>query len=369
MIRRFYVHNFRCLENFELNLSNLSSVLLIGQNGAGKSTVGFALEILQKIARGANRVGDLVKPEDIAFGRSEVPVRFEIEVELLGELYQYDIALELPDGFRELRIFEEQLLARGEVIFTRERAQVRFAKKGAEGEAKFLLDWFLAALPIVQERTTTDPLFIFKQWLARMLILRPIPSLILGNSSGETLQPNAQVTDFGDWFSGLLAYAPAAYARIDGLLRQTMPDFKDVKNPVIAKDARNLLVQFGNHKGSLSVPFQDLSDGEKCFMIWAVTLAANENYGPIFCFWDEPDNYLAVSEIGHLTMELRKEFASRGQFLSTSHNSESIRRFSHENTFVLHRKSHLEPTLVRSVADIQFNGDLVGALIRGDVDP
>lgn len=61
MIRRLYIHNFRCLENFELPVSGLSSVLLIGKNGSGKTTVGLALEILQRIARGTNRVKDLVK--------------------------------------------------------------------------------------------------------------------------------------------------------------------------------------------------------------------------------------------------------------------------------------------------------------------
>jgi AAA15 family ATPase/GTPase len=42
MIRRLYIHNFRCLGH--------SSVLLIGKNGSGKTTVSLALEILQKIA-------------------------------------------------------------------------------------------------------------------------------------------------------------------------------------------------------------------------------------------------------------------------------------------------------------------------------
>src|SRR5208337_3072165 len=101
-IRRLYVHNFRCLENFELPISGKSSALLIGKNGAGKTTVGFALEILQRIARGTNRVGDLVKPKDLTRGGADVPVRFEIEVELAAKIYGYAVAFEFPPGFKEL---------------------------------------------------------------------------------------------------------------------------------------------------------------------------------------------------------------------------------------------------------------------------
>jgi hypothetical protein len=52
----------------------------------------------------------------------------------------------------------------------------------------------------------------------------------------------------------------------------------------------------------------------------------------------------------------------------TSHNPEAIRKFSNENTFVLDRKSHLEPTLVRLLSELPIQGDLVGALIRGDIE-
>ncbi len=371
MIRRFYVHNYRCLENFELPISRQSSVLLIGKNGAGKSTVGFALEILQKIARGTNRVGNLVQPRDLSQGRTDVPVRFEIEVEISNKVYEYVIAFEFPEGFKELRVLEEKLAVGGQPVFTRNVAQVHLAKAGQqqEKEAKFSIDWHLVALPIVQEHSQKDPLFIFKQWLARMLILRPIPSLIGGDSAQETLQPNDRVTNFGEWFSGLLAYTPAVYAKIDGYLRQVMPDLKDIKNPLIGKDSKSLIVQFSNGQGSLEVPFADLSDGEKCFMICALVLAANDAYDPLLCFWDEPDSHLALSEVGHFILTLRKAFQSGAQFIMTSHNPEAIRRFSGENTLLLYRKSHLEPTIVRPLDQLQVSGDLVGALIRGDVEP
>ncbi|MBI2948575.1 MAG: AAA family ATPase [Verrucomicrobia bacterium] len=370
MIRRLYAHNFRCLENFDLPISGQSSVLLIGKNGAGKTTVRLALEILQRIARGTNRVGDLVKPKDLAHGRVEVPMRFEIEVELGGNLFEYIIAFDFPSGFKELRVHEEKLTVAGKPVYARQLAQVQLAKTGAQKEAKFLIDWHLVALPIVQEQSANDPLFIFKQWLGRMLILCPIPGLIRGDSDQETLQPNTQVTDFGAWFSGLLAYAPAAYAEIDAYLKQVMPDLKDIKNPVIGKDSRRLVVQFFNSQESLNLLFEDLSDGEKCFMICALVLAANNAYGPLVCYWDEPDNHLALSEVGHFVLALRKAFqASGGQFIATSHNPEAIRRFSEENTVVLYRKSHLEPTIARPLSKIQINGDLVNALVRGDVEP
>jgi ABC-type multidrug transport system ATPase subunit len=103
-------------------------------------------------------------------------------------------------------------------------------------------------------------------------------------------------------------------------------------------------------------------------MICALVLAANEALGPLLCFWDEPDNYLALSEVGHFVLALRRAFESGGQFIATSHNPEAIRRFSDENTFVLSRRNHLEPTIIRPLSESQVEGDLVDALIRGDVE-
>jgi predicted ATPase len=373
VIRRLYVHNFRCLENFELPISGRSSALLIGKNGSGKTTVGLALEILQKIARGTNRVSDLVKPKDLARGRTDVPMRFEIEVELEAKLYCYSLAFELPKESKELRVLEEKLEVGGDAVYTREAEQVNLTMRHGNvlsrlsGASSLPIDRHLVALPIIQQQVGDDPLVVFRQWLARMLILRPMPTLISGESKEETLGPNLQVTNFGAWFSGLLAYAPSAYARIDEYLKQVMPDLADIKNPVVGTDFRRLVVQFSNHQGSVHIPFEDLSDGEKCFMVCALVLAANEAYGPLFCFWDEPDNYLALSEVGHFVVALRKAFQSGGQFVATSHNPEAIRRFSDENTLVLYRTNHLEPAVIRPLNEMQFSGDLVGALVRGDV--
>jgi predicted ATPase len=195
--------------------------------------------------------------------------------------------------------------------------------------------------------------------------------LARGFSESETLQPNTQVDNLGAWFSGLLATAPSAYTKIDGYLKKVMPDLQDIKNPRIVGDSRQLEVQFHSLHVSVKLPFEDLSDGEKCFMICALVIAANDAYGPLLCFWDEPENFLAPSEVGPSVIALRRAFRDSGQLIVTSHNPEAIRHFSDENTLLLYRNSHLEPTIVRSIEDIRAKGDLKGdfvdALVRDDL--
>lgn len=370
MFKRIYVHNFRCLENFALSVGDKSSALLLGKNGAGKSTVSFALALLQKLARGTNRVGQLVTPKDFFLARSDAPMRFEVDVELGGQLYQYSLALELPSGFKELRVLSEQLMVASQPVYSREHAQVSLRVKPPKLRAEFGIDWHMIALPIIQERSETDPVFLFKRWLARSVIIAPVPCLITGESSGETLEPDRDVQNLGAWFAGLIANSPAAYATIDGYLKNdVLHDFWDVKNPIVGGETRSLTVQFRHDKSSHALPFVTLSDGEKCFFICALVLAANAAYGPIFCFWDEPDSHLAIDEVGHFINALRRSFENGGgQVLMTSHNSETIRRFSDENTMVLLRESHLEPTRVKTLGELGVKGDLINALLRGDVD-
>jgi hypothetical protein len=96
--------------------------------------------------------------------------------------------------------------------------------------------------------------------------------------------------------------------------------------------------------------------------------AANKAYGPIFCFWDEPDNYLSLAEVGHFVLTLRRAFEAQGQIVMTSHNEEAIRKFSNENTWVLGRKSHLEPTQHRLLSELGVGSDVVRSLMLGGLD-
>jgi len=374
VIKRLYVHNFRCLENFELNLEGRHSVLLIGNNGSGKSTVAFALQVFQSVGRGKNRVKDLVRRDDFSHDRIDVPIRFEIDLESGGQSFSYQLAFDLPAEFKDMRVHTEALSVDGKAVYARSGAEVIMAGQGSQGippsAVTFLIDWHLVALPILQEQSPNDPLFVFKSILSKILILRPIPALISGDSNTETLQPDDRGVKIGDWFAGLMADAPAAYSQVDRYLRSVMPDFHDIRNPLIGADARQLLVQFNNGGSSLIVSAKDLSDGEKCFLLCGLLLASNATYGPLICFWDEPDNYIGLVEAGRFVHALRQSFQKGGLFIATSHNPEAIRGFSNESMLLLTRKGHLEPTVCRSLETIQEEvaGDLVEAITRGELD-
>ena len=100
-----------------------------------------------------------------------------------------------------------------------------------------------------------------------------------------------------------------------------------------------------------------------------MVLAMNATQEPLFCFWDEPDNYIALNEVGHFVMALRSSYQSQGQFLATSHNEETIEHFGRENTLYVYRNSHQNPTRSRWADELDIAGDFVNALILDDIEP
>lgn len=377
MIKRLYVHNFRCLENFELNLEDLPSALLVGKNGVGKSSVRDILRILQAIGRGESRMEGLEKLGILnknCFTRlqTHIPLRIDINVVINKIDYRYKIAFDFPENFKEIRIVDEAFYKDGSVIFSRELAQVNLVSEARQNEVQFLLDWHTLALPIIQATSDNDSVLIFRNWLSRMILLSPIPCFIKGTSQGEHLTPDLHALDFGKWLTGLLSQYPAAYSQIKEYLQEVMPEFDDIENQVVGKDAKSLFVRYKNQdsKERFALSFSDLSDGEKCYFICALVLVANDKYGPLFCFWDEPDNHLNASEIGHFALSLRKSFLTKGQILLSSHNLEVIRKFPPEATFILDRQSHLEPTIIkklRTLNNFENSEKFMDGWVRGDV--
>ncbi|WP_165227084.1 AAA family ATPase [Aquisphaera insulae] len=364
MIERLYVHNYRCFENFSLDLAGRPSCLIIGKNGSGKSTLREALGVLQKIARGTNRVRDLIEPGDFTQDRRDVMMRFAVDVRLEEKLFEYSIAFELPSNHREARVVEESLLVDGREIFVR-----RLSKVHLERGVSFGADWHVVVLPVVFEEPGERSIHRIRSFLGSMLLLSPSPSRMSGFSERESWKLEPDASNFSSWLNAILGRFPAAYAIMESYLKSTILDFHSFENVPRGEDGRQLRVRFedSNGGGSLSIDFGRLSDGEKSFFLSALITAASKAGDPISCFWDEPDHHLSISEVGHFVAELRRIGNRRGQLIATSHHPTTIRSFSDENTLVFHRNSHLEPTIVRPLTDFPYQGDLIEAMARDEV--
>ncbi|MBL8891671.1 MAG: AAA family ATPase [Planctomycetaceae bacterium] len=365
MIQRLFVHNYRCFANFELELANRSSVLVIGDDGAGKSTLGNALRLLQTIAQGKNRTRELLSSDDFSSHQPEGPLRIELSAIIDEERFEYGLKLTMPKNFREPKVEEEFLKIDQRVIFRRSEADMEVAIDSTS----FLLDWHFVALPVVYIRGVPQrSMDKFRNWLARSIIISPVPARFSEESDSESFEPTPGVDNFAAWFSGILGEYPAAYNTIADYLKIMMPDFLDVQNRTTGETTKRIVARFEKNGRIFPTGLMRLSDGEKIFFLTALILAVNKHHGPVLCFWDEPDNYVSLSEVGRITTEIRKSFLSsgNGQILMASHNPEAIRSFTDESTVILTRRNHLEPTRVQWLSNCPFTGDLVNALIRED---
>lgn len=380
MLKRLYAHNFRCFENFEFKPKDQAASLLLGKNGSGKSTVKQVLALFQAIGSGKTRMAELLKPSDFSHGRVDLPMRFELEVVIDHKIMVYSLALELPDRFRELRVKEERLTMDGEELFSRDLAEVTVSRKKQKREnAVFSMDWHMVALPVIQDAATEDILHSIRDWMTRMVLLAPIPQLMNDQALGEQTGINDRASNVADWLAALLESYPSAYAEITTHLQQVMPDLASFRFERLGRDARALMIQFSQDQKTLELPFSALSDGEKCFFLSAVLIASNKVSGPVFAFWDEPDNYLAPSEVNQFIVALKRSFLrNKSQLIATSHNPEATHCFPEESIWVMGRHSHLEPSLIRCLEDL--NGtessssdlqqpDLIQRLMDGDLNP
>lgn len=364
MIERLYVQNFRCLESVTLDFAGTPSALIIGRNGAGKSTLRHSISVFQSICRGSSRVGTLISPNDFSFLRNDRPMRFEIDVTLTGQRFDYFISFDWPDSFREARILDESLTVDGQAIFTRHHAQVQLP-----GGGNFLLDWHVFALPVINERPPGRAIHDLKTFLASLVLIAPIPSNMSGFSEQPSVELEQDASNFASCLRSLLVKKPAVYSAVDAYLKDVIPDFSSIDHEDRGKDGQQLMVNFKrpDADAALRVEFDALADGEKCFFLSAYIVASNAAGFSVVCMWDEPDNHLSISQVEQFIMSLRKMGNRGGQFIATSHHPETIRRFSDHNTFVLTRKTHLDPSLPKLLKDFSYSGDLVNALIRDEI--
>jgi len=381
MLKRLYIDNYRSFVNFEMKTDTDSSLLFIGENGSGKTSVLRVLSFLQRIASGDNELksdrepekgGKKLSSEDFGLLGKDAPMTFQIEARINDLYFTYLLKLDYPKGFFRPRVLTETLNVSSTVSYTRDLANISMPKNGYNTE--FSLNWHTVALSAIQTNDPNDPICIFREWMKKMILTAPCPQKMEHEAvvhEGDRLELDA--SNFVSWLSQILSKKPQTYSFIERYIKEIIPDFDAVDFNVSGQDTKVLILKFRTGDRTLPVPWDQLSEGEKCLFLSSVVYAVTRVQSGVFCFWDEPDSYISDSLLNQFIAKLRSSFENcRGQFLVVSHNLEIIGGFNDENTYVFRRNSHTDGTLpLKTVGELRkqraITGSLANAVLSGDI--
>lgn len=367
MLKRLYAHNFKCLQNFEFNVSGLNSAFLLGKNGSGKTTIFELVEIFQKIGQGVTALKDLINESSFNFSNKNLPIEFELDVTIADKNFSYRLSIEFPEGFVYPRVKNENLFVNNKSILERDGGQTSMY-----GTAHFVLDWHHIGISLISVNSESDSLAVFRNWLRNIIILSPCPRHFNDLSKTESATITREADNVIDWARWLLSSNPSLYITMFDFLKFRMPDLELFRFDNLGRDDRGLLFIFKDNQNSAQLAFTQLSDGEKIFFLAATVIAAQKNNPTILCLWDEPDNFISLVELNHFITACRKAFETsngQAQLIMTSHNAQVINNFSNHNIFLVKRISHLSPTRIEIAEKIPYESQsLVDAFDNGELD-
>ncbi len=313
MLKRLYVHNYKCLVNFEINFDKDIS-LFLGANGSGKSTV---FEVLTKLRR------VIVDEEKVAnvFDKSDKPrwlmyrdcIRFELDVVIGTAHYKYLLAVEYQ--LHDFRIKEESLYLNNEMIIeSKERKAILLEDK--------------AQPPFDDSRSGINRNLYeseFLQYIHSLLIVRINPYEMASTINKANAEIKTDFSNYAEWFAHLNEKNRRGVSTFEKAMRDILPGF-DFFRIEQAGQAKVLQVDFenkANKKDIISYYFNELSEGQKVLIaLYALVYCAPEN--SLICI-DEPENFLALPEIQPWLNELREQCKERNiQALLISHHPSLI---------------------------------------------
>ena len=323
-LKRLYVDNYRCLENFEMHFDSLS--LFSGANGSGKTAVFDVLAKLQAFVwLQDNSVKALFSPFTRTRWKKSDFQRFELETECSdGSNYLYSLTICNPDQPKESRVVTEKLSVDGKPLFELdEKGEGHLYKDSGQKGPSFPFNWRNSGLGFIVPGESNKKLTHFKTEIAKWLIGFINPWNMSFFSEKKSSHPSADFSNFVSWYSFLSHQHAATFYKVMPYLEEAIPGFEGF-NVVQTGETQSVLK--AKFKGTEEPYwFHDLSEGQKVLSVLYVILEGLKGLG-YSIFLDEPDNFLSAKEI-QPWFSLVEEFVEDG-FLSQatfiSHHPEAL---------------------------------------------
>lgn len=356
MIKKLYIDNFRTLTNFSIEFDNLS--LLLGGNGAGKSSVFIALFRLRIFLTGAYfTVGDLFLQSDInKANKNEHPAQtFELVLEENGDLYEYRLAIEYSVNEGKCRVKSESLKHNSRPLFRSESGKARLYRDDYSEGPELLMDWSRSGVGALQPSNDNKKLMQFRNVIGNIYVFQINPLSLLAEAKTEDSGPRPDLSNFAAWYRYLSQSNQGQVFKLTEHLREMLPGFEEISLLPFG-DAKILVLYFRYDGQRVSFRFDQLSDGQKLIVALYTILFCTPDEGVTLCI-DEPENFLALPEIQPWLNELDEQVqAGAKQALLISHHPRVINFLAKGSGKWLYRDPASLHTRVKPITDIDHDG-------------
>lgn len=345
MFERIHIHNYKCLVNLDLSL--YQTVLLLGENGAGKTAVLDVVFGLRKLLAGEAKITDQVAfpPSTLTRWQNGNFQFFELDMRIGDETFRYRLNIEhSPDG-RQSRVTKETLNSGITDLFSCEMGEVQlFRDDGSEGPT-YRSNWSESALARVVPQESNTRLTRFMEAVQSTVVCAIRPSMLGAESTREDPLLGRYAANFADWYRHAVQENPAsARAHVDAL-QPVLSGFNDIHLQQAGLDRRALMLDFvkrsdGRSTEHYKLRFDELSDGQRVLVVLYALLNLRPSGRGVILFLDEPDNFTALPEIQPWLMELINLCdTTPSQAVICSHHPELIDYLGKENGLVLRHGS------------------------------
>lgn len=357
MLKRLYVHNYKCLVNFEINFDKDIS-LFLGANGSGKSTVFEVLTKLHRVIIDEEKVENIFDFNDLPRWLKSNPIektelRFEFDIEIDKLAFNYQLGIEFSNLDREFNIKEESL-SMSSILMVQSKGEKTVLAVSDDQEFKFdkTRSCIMRYFPAKQFINYLNTFFI--------VLIRPyemVSTIIKSN-----LCVKVDFSNYAEWFAHLNEKNRRGVSVFEQAMRDVLPGF-DYFKIELAGQTKVLQVDFQNNtnkKDIISYYFNELSDGQKVLIaLYALVYCAPEN--SLICI-DEPENFLALPEIQPWFDTLYDQCAERGlQALLISHHPKIINLLASNSGYWFSRENNL--TRVQKISPDDDSGLSIAELI------
>jgi predicted ATPase len=289
MLNRIYIDNYKCCVNLEVKFNSIN--LLLGENGAGKSTIFEVLHKLQGLVSRSQEISKLFSFEDLTRWQTTYRQRFELELEGNNGRYKYELEIEFDRARSNFHIYREKLSFSEKPLIEFLGGNAQLYLDDYSTGPLYPSDWNRSAIGALPARHDNTRLTWFKDRLKQFIIVQINPMQTESESDQEAEFLDYQCENFVNWYRQISQNQGKIF-QITNALKEVIDGLKYFEFERVGENRRILKVQISDSQ----YRFHELSDGQRTLIILYTLIYFTQSQGYTLCI-DEPENFVSLPEI------------------------------------------------------------------------